>query len=164
MKGILKEILQASEGRHASGVLYAGAAGLLLSDIIPTPADALYFHTEKRLRDKWKNNEITPEKYWLKTAAAYYLYNPVWWGLVITAMYFTKGDVKDKAKIGLIIVGAGAVVGVIYRNYTKDIKDIRREVLTSTEPKKNATGNKKPAKVGQYRSVLRRGNVLQFVA
>jgi hypothetical protein len=79
-------------------------------------------------------------------------------------MYFTKGDVKDKAKIGLIIVGAGAVVGVIYRNYTKDINDIRREVLTSTEPKKNATGNKKPAKVGQYRSVLRRGNVLQFVA
>jgi hypothetical protein len=79
-------------------------------------------------------------------------------------MYFTKGDVKDKAKIGLMIVGAGAVVGIIYRNYTKDIQNVRREVLTSMEPKKNITGPNKPVKVGQYRSVLRKGNVLKFVA
>jgi hypothetical protein len=156
--------LEATEGRHASGVLYAGAVGLLLSNVIPTPADALYYHTEKKLRDKWESGEITPEKYWQKTASAYYLYKPVWWGLVITAMYFTKGDVKNKAKIGLMIVGAGAVVGIIYKNYTKDIRDIRREVLTSMEPKKNVTGPTKPVKVGQYRSVLRKGNVLKFVA
>ena len=164
MKGIFKEILDATQGPHANGVLYAGAVGLLLSNIIPTPADALYFHREKKLKEKWDNKEITPEKYWQKTATAYYVYKPVWWGLVISAMYFTKGDVKDKAKIGLMIVGAGAVVGIDYRNYTKDIQDIRREVLTSMEPKKNITGPTKPAKVGQYRSVLRKGNVLKFVA
>ena len=127
-------------------------------------ADALYFHREKKLKEKWDNKEITPEKYWQKTATAYYVYKPVWWGLVISAMYFTKGDVKDKAKIGLMIVGAGAVVGIVYRNYTKDIQDVRREVLTSMEPKKNITGPTKPVKVGQYRSVLRKGNVLKFVA
>ena len=112
MKGIFKEILDATQGPHANGVLYAGAVGLLLSNIIPTPADALYFHREKKLKEKWDNKEITPEKYWQKTATAYYVYKPVWWGLVISAMYFTKGDVKDKAKIGLMIVGAGAVVGI----------------------------------------------------
>ncbi len=164
MKGIFKEILDATQGPHANGVLYAGAVGLLLSNIIPTPADALYFHREKKLKEKWDNKEITPEKYWQKTATAYYVYKPVWWGLVISAMYFTKGDVKDKAKIGLMIVGAGAVVGIVYRNYTKDIQDVRREVLTSMEPKKNITGPNKPVKVGQYRSVLRKGNVLKFVA
>ena len=164
MKGIFKEILDATQGPHANGVLYAGAVGLLLSNIIPTPADALYFHREKKLKEKWDNKEITPEKYWQKTATAYYVYKPVWWGLVIIAMYFTKGDVKDKAKIGLMIVGAGAVVGIVYRNYTKDIQDVRREVLTSMEPKKNITGPNKPVKVGQYRSVLRKGNVLKFVA
>lgn len=164
MKGIFKEILDATQGPHANGVLYAGAVGLLLSNIIPTPADALYFHREKKLKEKWDNKEITPEKYWQKTATAYYVYKPVWWGLVISAMYFTKGDVKDKARIGLMIVGAGAVVGIVYRNYTKDIQDVRREVLTSMEPKKNITGPNKPVKVGQYRSVLRKGNVLKFVA
>ena len=164
MKGIFKEILDATQGPHANGVLYAGAVGLLLSNIIPTPADALYFHREKKLKEKWDNKEITPEKYWQKTATAYYVYKPVWWGLVISAMYFTKGDVKDKAKIGLMIVGAGAVVGIVYRNYTKDIQDVRREVLTSMEPKKNITGPNKPVEVGQYRSVLRKGNVLKFVA
>ena len=164
MKGIFKEILDATQGPHANGVLYAGAVGLLLSNIIPTPADALYFHREKKLKEKWDNKEITPEKYWQKTATAYYVYKPVWWGLVISAMYFTKGDVKDKAKIGLMIVGAGAVVGIVYRNYTKDIQDVRREVLTSMEPKKNITGPNRPVKVGQYRSVLRKGNVLKFVA
>lgn len=164
MKGIFKEILDATQGPHANGVLYAGAVGLLLSNIIPTPADALYFHREKKLKEKWDNKEITPEKYWQKTATAYYVYKPVWWGIVISAMYFTKGDVKDKAKIGLMIVGAGAVVGIVYRNYTKDIQDVRREVLTSMEPKKNITGPNKPVKVGQYRSVLRKGNVLKFVA
>jgi hypothetical protein len=164
VKGIFKEILDATQGPHANGVLYAGAVGLLLSNIIPTPADALYFHREKKLKEKWDNKEITPEKYWQKTATAYYVYKPVWWGLVITAMYFTKGDVKNKAKVGLMIVGAGAVVGIIYRNYTKDIQNVRREVLTSMEPKKNITGPNKPVKVGQYRSVLRKGNVLKFVA
>jgi hypothetical protein len=164
VKGIFKEILDATQGPHANGVLYAGAVGLLLSNIIPTPADALYFHREKKLKEKWDNKEITPEKYWQKTATAYYVYKPVWWGLVISAMYFTKGDVKDKAKIGLMIVGAGAVLGIVYRNYTKDIQDVRREVLTSMEPKKNITGPNKPVKVGQYRSVLRKGNVLKFVA
>ncbi len=164
MQGIFKQILEATEGRHASGVLYAGAVGILLSNIIPTPAEGLFYHTEKKLRNKWDNDYIIAEKYWQKTASAYYLYKPVWWGIVISAMYFTKGDVKNKAKIGLIMVTAGAVVGIIYKNYTKDIRDIRREVLTSMEPKKNVTGPIKPVKVGQYRSVLRKRNVMKIVA
>ena len=47
MKGIFKEISKATEGEYGTAILYAGAIGLILSDIIPTPADALYFHTEK---------------------------------------------------------------------------------------------------------------------
>ena len=166
MKSIYGNILAASKGEHAQGVLYAGAVGLLLSDVIPTPADALYFYTEKRLRDKWKNNEITPEKYWTRSASAYYLYNPVWWGLVLAALYFTKGDVKDKAKIGLAIVGAGAVVGVIYRNYTKDIQEIKKETLKAQEPKVEFTGgskSKSPIKNVKPKQGLRKGNILKFV-
>jgi hypothetical protein len=164
MHKVFSEIVKSTEGKYSNGVLYAGAVGLILSDIIPTPADALYFYTEKKLRDKWKAGEITPQKYWSRTASAYYLYNPIWWTLVLGAMYYTKGDVRDKAKIGLIVVGAGAVIGVIYRNYKKDIKEIKREVIQATEPKVEFTGKSQPVKNGQYRSVMRRGNIIKFIA
>jgi hypothetical protein len=164
MNKILSEIVKSTEGKYSKGVLYAGAVGLILSDIIPTPADALYFYTEKKLRDKWKSGEITPQKYWSRTAGAYYLYNPIWWGIVLGAIYYAKGDVRDKAKIGLMVVGAGAVIGVLYRNYQKDIKEIKKEVIMATEPKVEFTGNKQPIKNGQYRSVMRRGNIIKFIA
>jgi hypothetical protein len=79
-------------------------------------------------------------------------------------MYYAKGDVRDKAKIGLMVVGAGAVIGVLYRNYQKDIKEIKKEVIMATEPKVEFTGNKQPIKNGQYRSVMRRGNIIKFIA
>jgi len=168
MKKIFEEIGNASKGEYGTGVLYAGAVGLILSDIIPTPADALYFYTEKKLRDKWKNGEITPEKYWKKTAMAYYLYNPIWWILVLAVMYNIEGDLAKKAKIGLAIAGAGAVVGMIYRNYSQDINQIRQEVLATQEPKEEFAGTQKPnlkdhMKSGQYRQVIRRGQQIKFV-
>lgn len=168
MKKIFEEIGNASKGEYGAGVLYAGAVGLILSDIIPTPADALYFYTEKKLRDKWKNGEITPEKYWKKTAMAYYLYNPIWWILVLAVMYNIEGDLAKKAKIGLAIAGAGAVVGIIYRNYSQDINQIRQEVLATQQPQPEFAGNQKPnlkdhMKSGQYRQVIRRGQQIKFV-
>jgi hypothetical protein len=168
MKKFFEEIGNASKGEYGSGVLYAGAVGLILSDIVPTPADALYFYTEKKLRDKWKNGEITPEQYWKKTAMAYYLYNPIWWILVIAVIYNVPGDVAKKAKIGLAVAGAGAVIGVIYRNYSQDIKQIRQEVLDTQEPKEEFSGGKNANvinhfKSGQFRQVMRRGQQIKFV-
>ena len=108
-----------AKGGH-TGVLYAGAIGLLLSDIIPTPADGLYFYAERKLKDKLESKLITPEQYWTRSALAYYGYNPIWWGLVLGAMVLTKGDYKQKAKVGLGIIGAGAVLGVIHKNIESD--------------------------------------------
>lgn len=103
-------------------ILYATGVGLILSDIIPTPADALYFKIEKNLRDKWKSGEISPNKYWTYETLAYYGLNPLWWSIVLGASYFTKGDYVKKATVGLSLLGAGAVIGVIYSNLRKDKK------------------------------------------
>ena len=161
MHKIFQDISKASEGKYSNGVLYAGAMGLRRQRQMCIRDS---FYSEKRLRDKWKAGEITPKQYWERTAMAYYLYNPIWWTLVLGALYYTKGDFKDKAKIGLAVVGAGAVIGVIYRNYTQDIKKIKREVIAETEPKVNFDGNKKPVKPNQYRGVFRKGNTIKFVA
>ena len=48
---MIDSIKEASKA-NAKGVLYAGLLGLLVSDILPTPADALYFYIERNLRDK----------------------------------------------------------------------------------------------------------------
>lgn len=168
MKKFFEEIGNASKGEYGAGVLYAGAVGLILSDIVPTPADALYYYTEKKLREKWKNGEITPEKYWEKTAMAHYLYKPIWWILVLGVIYNVPGDLTKKAKVGMAVVGAGAIIGIIYRNYSQDITQVRQEVLDTQEPKEEFAGGKNTNIInhfrsGQFRQVIRRGQQIKFV-
>jgi hypothetical protein len=159
MKGIFKEISSATEGQYGTAILYAGAIGLILSDIIPTPADALYFHTEKKLRDLWVEKKITPKQYWVRSASAYYLYNPIWWILVLGAMHYKQGDFKDKAKIGLAMIGVGAVIGVIYRNYKKDIEEVKKDAFPIEEKTVNFDAKPSPNRV---RAVYRQGNKIKF--
>jgi hypothetical protein len=165
MKEVFSEISKAIESEYGNGILYAGAIGLILSDIIPTPADAVYFYYEKKLRDQWKSGKITPKEYWVKSVSSYYIVNPIWWTGVLATLYFVEGDVKQKAKIGLAVVGVGAVIGIIYRNYRKDIEEVKKEIKGELEPKIEFDGGKKPkVQVGKYRSVLRRGNQIKFIA
>lgn len=166
MKKFFEEIGNASKGEYGAGVLYAGAVGLILSDVIPTPADALYYYTEKKHREKWQNGEITPEKYWEKTAISHYIYKPIWWILVLGVIYNVSGDLTKKAKVGMAIVGAGAIIGIIYRNYSQDITQVRQEVLDNQEPKEEFAGGKNTNIInhfGQFRQVMRRGQYIKFV-
>lgn len=105
---------------HGNALLYAGAVGLLLSDVIPTPADALYFRLQQKNKAKLQSGEITPTQYWTRDAIYYYGLNPLWWSIVLGALYFTKGDYTQKAKVGLGLLATGVVVGVIHRNIKKD--------------------------------------------
>ena len=105
---------------HGNAVLIAGIAGLVFSDIIPTPGDALYFWQQQRLKKKLNDHKITPKAYWIKEASGYYLYNSIWWALVGTAVLITKGDFHQKMKIGLGCIGAGVVIAVIVKNIHKD--------------------------------------------
>jgi hypothetical protein len=49
-------------------------------------------------------------------------------------MVLTKGDVKQKAKVGLAIIGAGAVIGVLYRNVKKDTQLLALENKNQEKP------------------------------
>ena len=124
MLNTVKEGLKSKEGK---AVLYAGLIGLVLSDIIPTPADAIYFTVERNLRDKWKRGEITPKQYWTKTTASYYLLNPLWWGIVSAITLSVKGDAEKKLKVAGALIGSGIAFAVIYKNIKKDNKDLEQE-------------------------------------
>lgn len=100
--------------------LYAVGLGLLLSDIIPTPADAVVFWRQRVNKQKLEVGELTPKEYWVKETANYYLLNPLWWGGVLLATHYLGKDYKEKKNVLIGLVAAGAVIGVIAKNIKKD--------------------------------------------
>lgn len=112
----------AKNKQFGSALLYAGGIGLILSDIIPTPADAIYFRAMEKNKQKLESGVITPKQYWTRDAMLYYGLNPLWWSLVLTIVVFTKGDINQKAKVGLALIGGGAVLGVISKNIKEEEK------------------------------------------
>ena len=108
------------ENHHKVKLLYALGAGLLLSDLIPTPADGVYFNYQRSNKQKLEKEEITPKQYWTKEALLYYGLNPLWWSLVLGAVYLTKGDYTNKMKVGFGLISAGFVFSVINKNIKKD--------------------------------------------
>ena len=101
-------------------LLFAVGLGLILSDIIPTPADALYFYQQRINKKKLEEGQITPKQYWVRDALGYYGFNPIWWGLVLGATYQFGKTFEQKRNIFLGLVASGAVAGVIYKNIKKD--------------------------------------------
>ena len=108
----------ASGGGEA--VLYSVLLGMLLSDITPTPADALYFNTEFNLKKAIEEGKITASQYWWRDAIAYYGYNSIWWGLVIGATVAIPGGLNAKVKMAVGLIAGGAVFGVLAKNIKKD--------------------------------------------
>ena len=124
----------AVQSGHGTALVYATMAGLLLSDAVPTPADGVFFWDEQRLKRKLELREITPKQYWVKNALGYYFYNVAWWTLVGIAVIATKGDYSRKAKVGVALIGAGAVFAILHKNIQKDkeIQDLEDEQKQTT--------------------------------
>lgn len=118
--GFIGEIKKVGASGAGTGGVYIGMLGLLLSDLIPTPADGVYFWYQRKIRLELENKQITPSQYWRRDAASYYLFNALWWILVIFLTVGAKGDAKHKLKVLFIILGAGAIIGVIANNIKRD--------------------------------------------
>lgn len=106
-----------------TALIYAGLLGLVLSDIIPTGGDALYFNKMRKWRNQLIKGEITPTQYWKKEALGYYTFNSGWWLGVGVITLCIKGDWKTKLKVLAGFAGAGVVAFTIIKNI-KDDKDI----------------------------------------
>lgn len=113
-------IKNAIKSGHGTGILMAGMLGLVLSDLLPTPADALYFSQQQKNKAKLEKGQISAKQYWYRESVGYYGYNVVWWLLVYGAVASIKGDFKKKAELAVGLIAAGAVVSVIHKNIQKD--------------------------------------------
>ena len=118
-------------------MLLAVGVGLILSDIIPTPADGLYFKLQQSNKEKLSKGEITPKQYWTRDALAYYGLNPLWWSLVLGASLYLGKDFKQKKNIMIGLVAGGVVLGVLYKNVKKDEKFYAEHKLVNGNGKEN---------------------------
>lgn len=117
---MISEIKKATSNGYGNAILYTAILAAAVTDVIPTVADALFFYDSDRLKKKLNEKQITPNQYWTKTALGYYLYNPFWWLAFGGLMIVVGGDYKHKLKIGVAVLGGGAVVTVLYKNIKKD--------------------------------------------
>jgi len=123
---MIKSITSAVNSGHGNALLYVAGISFILSDITPTPADAVYFRFQQKNKAKLEAKELTPKQYWTRDAVMYYGLNPLWWSLVFGAVYLTKGDYNQKLKVGFGLLATGVVVGVLNKNIKKDESLIKK--------------------------------------
>lgn len=120
---VSSQISGVAHSDHSTGALYVLMAGLLLSDIIPTPSDAWYFSYTRKLRESYFAGTITPKQYWDRTALAYYGFNAIWWILLFFIVAYVPGTTSTKGKVLIGLLGAGIVFTVLHNNIVKDQKE-----------------------------------------
>lgn len=107
---------------HKTTILYALGIGLLASDLIPTPADGIYFNYQRNNKQKLEEKKITPKQYWTRDAIGYYGFNAVWWTSVLGISYYLGKDFAQKRNIMAGVIAGGIVVAVLNSNIKKDVK------------------------------------------
>lgn len=105
---------------HSTGALYLALLAFIFADFWPTPGDAWTLYWQTSLRNKWKAGDITAAQYWRGDLAAYYIPNIIWWVLVFFIVINIPGSGQKKFYVAIGLIGAGAVIGIVYNLYRKD--------------------------------------------
>lgn len=157
MNPTLSSISKAASGNLGSLLVYSALIGLMLTDAVPNPGDALASLKEKSLRQKMEDGQITDSKYRKGTIDAASLYAPIWWAGTLLAVFAYKGDALAKGKLaGLLVLGG--VLTALALDATKKPKPIESTpTINASGPIKNVKNVKKP-----LRAVMQ-GNTLRFV-
>lgn len=101
-------------------LLIATGVGLVLSDIMPTPADAVYFKLEEKWKNQLEDGVIDAKQYWRKNALAYYGLNPIWWSMVLGSTLLFGKTFEQKLGIFAVLLSGGAIFGVLNKNIKQD--------------------------------------------
>lgn len=110
-----------TDKRHTQ-LLVAVGIGLIVSDIIPTPADAIYFHYQQKNKQKLEENQITPKQYWTRDAILYYGLNPIYWASILGISLVVGKTFEQRRNLLITLIAGGIVLGVLHKNIKKDEK------------------------------------------
>jgi hypothetical protein len=118
---IANEFKELAGGDYQTALLYAALTGAVVGDILPTPATAWSYYRMKVLQKRKEDGSITQKELEEGIAQAYSIALPMWWIAVFGIIHFHKGSFEDKAKLALMLVGGGAVVGALFKNHVKHL-------------------------------------------
>jgi len=105
--------------------------GAAVATLAPSPTDVIYFYVERWLDDH--RNQISPTRYWGLKAANYYFTDSAWHFLLLAWILASKKPVDEKAEIYFSLVGAGAVVAVLFDFIHEETKKRRASPLTGLQ-------------------------------
>lgn len=100
-------------GDYGNLILYSGVVGLALSNNFPTPNAVVGRFALNKIKRSYDTGDISFFEYKERSEKALNLYKNVWYGGVLATMFFTKGDVYQKAKIGGILLGVGIIASLL---------------------------------------------------
>jgi len=153
-----KEFLDSFDGIMKSDyglpLLYLGGFGVAFSDILPTPNALLAKPQIDALKKEIDENKITENEYNKRLEQYLVSYKNLYYIGVIGTMFFVDGDVYKKAKIGAIVLGVGAVLGLIFKSPKMEITP--KVEINIDEPEMVQFDASK-------RKAYRRGRMIKFV-
>jgi hypothetical protein len=124
---IAKEFKNLSGGDYQTALLYAALTGAVVSEVLPTPATAWAYYRMKVLQKQKADGKLNQKELEQKIGEAYAYALPVWWIAVFGIIHFHKGNFQDKAKLAAMLVGGGAIVGALFKNYVKHLPKLEIE-------------------------------------
>lgn len=110
---IVSEFQQLAGGDYQNALLYAALAGVVVSDVLPTPAMTIAHLRIKLLQQKSKDGQLSQKELEQALSKTYSYALPAWWIAVFATIHFHKGTFEQKARLAVFMVIGGAAIGML---------------------------------------------------
>lgn len=119
MKLGFEQIIKEGNG---NALIITALLAAALANAVPTPADGFYFSMQQRIKEQLEKGEISPKEYWTKDILHYYTFTAAWYVFLVILVLALGGKYETNAKILIVIISGGLVLGVWKKNIEKDME------------------------------------------
>lgn len=112
-----------------NAIIFTALLAAIVANVLPTPADVLFFNAQSSDKTKLENGQITPKQYWMRDMLGYYGYTASWYLALFIILQAAGGSYKNNARILIAVLSAGLIVGVFNKNVKKDneLEDLKKQ-------------------------------------
>jgi len=120
-----------------NAIIYTALIASILANCTPTVADGFYFWLQQKWKQDLEDGKITAEQYWTYDILNYYTITAGYYVLIFLVMLaLNKNSFSSNAKILLLLVSGGVILGVAFKNIQKDkeIAELKKEGKYNPQP------------------------------